>query len=63
MFYTVSEFCLPCAFLVLILQERESRSSFSALGPRRLSAASDLEEKENRYSAPGPHGRPPTPEP
>ncbi|TKC42308.1 hypothetical protein EI555_015409 [Monodon monoceros] len=32
-------------------KERESRSSFSALGPRRLSAASDLEEKENRESA------------
>ncbi|XP_026951845.1 protein phosphatase 1 regulatory subunit 12B isoform X3 [Sagmatias obliquidens] len=32
-------------------KERESRSSFSALGPRRLSTASDLEEKENRESA------------
>ncbi|XP_059855013.1 protein phosphatase 1 regulatory subunit 12B isoform X4 [Delphinus delphis] len=32
-------------------KERESRSSFSAVGPRRLSAASDLEEKENRESA------------
>ena len=55
MFYTVSVLCLPCAFLVLILQERENRSYLSSLGPRRLSSAGDLEEKENRYSA---HGGP-----
>ncbi|XP_059947494.1 protein phosphatase 1 regulatory subunit 12B isoform X4 [Mesoplodon densirostris] len=29
-------------------KERENRSSFSSLGSRRLSSASDLEEKENR---------------
>eukprot|EP00069_Balaena_mysticetus_P015759 bmy_09437T0 len=32
-------------------KERENRSYFSSLGPRRLSSASDLEEKENRESA------------
>ncbi|XP_059947493.1 protein phosphatase 1 regulatory subunit 12B isoform X3 [Mesoplodon densirostris] len=32
-------------------KERENRSSFSSLGSRRLSSASDLEEKENRESA------------
>nr|XP_058915113.1 protein phosphatase 1 regulatory subunit 12B isoform X3 [Kogia breviceps] len=32
-------------------KERENRSYFSALGPRRLSSAGDPEEKENRESA------------
>ncbi|XP_066882711.1 protein phosphatase 1 regulatory subunit 12B isoform X9 [Kogia breviceps] len=32
-------------------RERENRSYFSALGPRRLSSAGDPEEKENRESA------------
>ncbi|XP_057396256.1 protein phosphatase 1 regulatory subunit 12B isoform X6 [Balaenoptera acutorostrata] len=32
-------------------KERENRSYLSSLGPRRLSSAGDLEEKENRESA------------
>ncbi|XP_057582473.1 protein phosphatase 1 regulatory subunit 12B isoform X3 [Hippopotamus amphibius kiboko] len=45
-------------------KERENRSYFSSLGSRRLSSASDLEEKENRESAAnlvrsGPHARQP----
>ncbi|XP_036720191.1 protein phosphatase 1 regulatory subunit 12B isoform X7 [Balaenoptera musculus] len=32
-------------------KERENRSCLSSLGPRRLSSAGDLEEKENRESA------------
>ncbi|XP_057582474.1 protein phosphatase 1 regulatory subunit 12B isoform X4 [Hippopotamus amphibius kiboko] len=45
-------------------RERENRSYFSSLGSRRLSSASDLEEKENRESAAnlvrsGPHARQP----
>ncbi|XP_072804957.1 protein phosphatase 1 regulatory subunit 12B isoform X5 [Vicugna pacos] len=43
--------CPPCAPLVPLLQERENRSYFSSLAPRRLSGTRDPEGKENRESA------------